>query len=562
MTMKKLKGYAGAKAGFKNRLKYIALAVLGVTLALCAFLAPEFAFGPEAFLAVAPLGLIVAKAKEQGVELSVGEQKMMGVIEGAFEQYASGKISKKELDELLVTVKEEIKKGVGDKISELENTLKAISEEVKKMKDNGITIGGGSVLEKAVDAILDHPQVKAFINGIEKNTGNISLKDIITSLTGDYQGDILISQQSKKVTVNVAERRVNVRDVMLVDTGDPAFPAITYAQIHELDRNAAVRSENGRLPQSSFKVKEITDSVKRIGTFLRVSKMLLKSRVYIRSFLINRLPKWIRQAEDFQVLFGDGLGENLTGIAKRSVDIAKWITDNVVTGSAGDVTSVESYDGGTKTQITFSKPFSKIVEGQIITFANAPGGSVLLDPNMLHKANDNVIMLDVAFAALTAPQIAALTFTVKNNFYNTVRDANLGDAIKAIFAILTYGEYTPNMIALNPSTVLELSALKDTTGKNLNLITFDTNGIKRLDGRVIVETTAVDPGYYFCGDMLNGASLVDYSPLNIEFAEDVQTKLTNQVAIIADEEVILQVFNPFACAYGKLADVLAAITKV
>jgi HK97 family phage major capsid protein len=199
------------------------------------------------------------------------------------------------------------------------------------------------------------------------------------------------------------------------------------------------------------------------------------------------------------------------------------------------------------------------VEGQIITFANAPDGSVLLTPNMLHKANDNVIMLDVAFAALTAPQIAALTFTVENNFYNTVKDANLGDAIKAIFAILTYGEYTPNMIALNPSTVFELSALKDTTGKNLNLITVDANGIKRLDGRVIVETTAVDPGYYFCGDMINGASLVDYSPLNIKFVEDVETNLTNEIAIIADEEIILQVFNPFACGYGKLNDVLNAI---
>jgi HK97 family phage major capsid protein len=562
MTMKKLKGYAGAKAGFKNRLKYIALAVLGVTLALCAFLAPEFAFGPEAFLAVAPLGLIVAKAKEQGVELSEGEQKMMGVIEGAFEQYASGKISKKELDELLVTVKEEIKKGVGDKLSELENTLKAISEEVKKMTDNGITLGEGSMLEKAVDAILAHPKVEAFINGKARQTGKISLKDIITSITNDYQGNILISQQSNRVTSEVAERRVNMRDIMLVDTGDPAFPAITYAQIYELNRNAATRSENGRLPESSFKIREITDQVSRIGTYLHLSKRLLKSRVYVRSYLINRLPKWIRMAEDFQILFGDGNGDNLNGIAKRSIDIAKWLTDNVVTGAAGDVASVESYDGGAKTQITFSKPFSKIEEGQIITFANAPGGSVLLTPNMLHKANDNVIMLDVAFAALTAPQIAALTFTVKNNFYNTVEYPNTGDAIEAIFSVLTYGEYTPNMIALNPSTVFEISTLKDTTGKNLNLVTTDANGVKRIGVRPIVETTAIDPGYYFCGDMINGASLVDYTALNIEFAEDVETRLANSVVLIADEEVILQVFNPFACAYGKLADVLAAITKV
>jgi hypothetical protein len=48
--------------------------------------------------------------------------------------------------------------------------------------------------------------------------------------------------------------------------------------------------------------------------------------------------------------------------------------------------------------------------------------------------------------------------------------------------------------------------------------------------------------------------------LEVEFAEDVETKLTNSVVVIAQEEVILQVFNPFAFAYGKLSDVLTAIT--
>ena len=57
------------------------------------------------------------------------------------------------------------------------------------------------------------------------------------------------------------------------------------------------------------------------------------------------------------------------------------------------------------------------------------------------------------------------------------------------------------------------------------------------------------------------AALVDYTSLFIEFAEDIESKLTNQVTVIAQEEVLMPVYNPFAFAYGKLDDVLAAITK-
>ena len=157
-------------------------------------------------------------------------------------------------------------------------------------------------------------------------------------------------------------------------------------------------------------------------------------------------------------------------------------------------------------------------------------------------------------------EIAALAFSVKNNFFNTVEDPNYGDAINAIIAVLTYGEFTPNVIALNPSDVFMIQTSKDTSGRPLDLIT-GVDGIKRISGRVIVETTAIAPGCYFIGDMANAAALVDYTSLFIEFAEDIESKLTNQVTVIAQEEVMMPVYNPFAFAYGKLDDVLTAITK-
>jgi HK97 family phage major capsid protein len=118
-------------------------------------------------------------------------------------------------------------------------------------------------------------------------------------------------------------------------------------------------------------------------------------------------------------------------------------------------------------------------------------------------------MIDVAYVAITAPE--TLAFTVKNNFFNDIPDPNLGDAIEAIFSILTYGEYTPNVIVLNPSTIFHISTLKDTTGKSLDLVSRAGDGRARIGGRLVIESTAIAPGFFLAGDMQNGAALVDYT---------------------------------------------------
>ena len=151
----------------------------------------------------------------------------------------------------------------------------------------------------------------------------------------------------------------------------------------------------------------------------------------------------------------------------------------------------------------------------------------------IHKMNDREIMVEVAFTA--SGVFTAATFEVKNNFFNTVASPNLGDAVKAIFGVMTYAEYTPNMIAMNPSTLFEIETLKDTSGRDLNLVTL-VNGVKYVAGRPVVETTCIMPGYYFVGDMVNGASLVDYTSINIEFADDIESRLKNQTAVIVDED--------------------------
>ena len=523
---------------------------------------------PAYALAVAPALSFSGFAKKES-ELSDEEKQTLGTIEKmvnkCLEDYGSNVIGRKEYEETMSEISEKLKSlGSGNnnkEVTEIRDIIKSMGKEIEQMKGRGITLGGDSPLEKSINEFLDSEKFKQYVDGKTKSSGNfhLDLKDVV-SMTDSYTGNILISQQQNRVVTQVSEKKINFRNLMSVDQGDPAFPMLTWQLIYDLDRNATFVSENGRLSQSSFKLKEESSEVKRVGTFLYLSKRLLKSRVYVRSWLINRLSSWVRMAEDFQIMFGDGTGDNLKGITKYDgvKCVSDIITDPVISGEAGSIKGARSYNGGKATIVEFTNPQDKIVDGQKIKIEGVTTFTDLNGTFDIHKMNDREIMVEVAFTA--SGVFTAATFEVKNNFFNTVASPNLGDAVKAIFGVMTYAEYTPNMIAMNPSTLFEIETLKDTSGRDLNLVTL-VNGVKYVAGRPVVETTCIMPGYYFVGDMVNGASLVDYTSINIEFADDIESRLKNQTAVIVDEEVIMPVYNPWAFAYGKLSDVLAAIKK-
>lgn len=508
-------------------------------------------------------------------ELTLEEKQSLATIQKkvneTVENLLKGVINRDSFEEKMKTIDEQLKSlnedgKVGIAIKELgdfKEEIKELSKQIEVMKSKGFNANNGSNnLGKKIDEFLDSEKFKDFLDGKTKSSGkfDIDLKDIAdpVSMTNDYTGDKLITRQSGVVVTKINEG-AHIRDIMTVDQGDPAYPTITFTQIYDLDRNAAAVSENGKLPESSFKIKEETVGVCRIGTYVPLSKRLLRSRIYVRSWLLNRLASWVRMAEDFQIMFGDGQGDNLKGIAnyKDIIPVESIIGKDIVTGAKGSVKSVSTYNNGEQAVVEFAEAQPEIMDGQKITFA----GSTVSGFNstyVVHKMNDRKIVIDYKYAAV-ADATSAVTFTVKNNLFNSVASPNIGDAINAIFAIMTYAEYTPSFIALNPSTVFEAQTAKDTSGRSLNLVT-TVNGVKYISGRPIIETTKINPGKYFSGDMTNGASLVDWSNLSVEFAEDVETKLRNSVVLIAQEEVQMPVYNPAAFTYGNISDVITAIT--
>lgn len=442
--------------------------------------------------------------------------------------------------------------------------VKTLGESIEKMKQKGLSMDVINKFDEKLNEMLDSEKFNDFVSGNIRKSGTFdgfSLKDVV-SMTSNYEGELLITQQQNRVVSQVAAKKVHMRDVVNGLQGDPTFPNLAFTQVYDFDRNARYVTENGRLPESSIKAKEVQTGTKRLGTHMRISKRMLKSRVYIRSFILNMLPEAVWMAEDWNILFGDGNGENLLGIVNHQgvMSVEDIISDVVVKGDAGSIKSVSGYNNNADTVIEFVKPYDLILDGMSIQLKGATTNTDLNATHKVVKMNDRQVLLkNVAFK--TAEEgLAAMTFTVNNAAFKSIEDPNSEDLIKTAFAVMTYAQYAPNAVILNPITVNAMESEKDTTGRSLGFITM-VNGVKYVAGRPIVEYTGIMPGKYLLGDFRTASSLVDYTTLTLEWAEDVETKLCNEVVLIAQEEVIFPVYMPWAFAYGDLSELKEAITK-
>ena len=211
--------------------------------------------------------------------------------------------------------------------------------------------------------------------------------------------------------------------------------------------------------------------------------------------------------------------------------------------------------------VEFEDAQPDILDGMKITFANAVVNTGLNATFDVIKMNDRQILIPSLTLSGAETGVSSMTFTVNNGGFQSIEDPNSYDVIKTAFAVMSYAQYYPTAIVLNPITVNIIESEKDTLGRNLGLIE-NRGGLKYIAGRPIIEYDGIPAGKYIIGDFRAvAAAIVDYTNLTLEWADDVENKLKNQVILIAQEEIIFPVYNPWAFAYGDLATLKLAITK-
>ena len=479
----------------------------------------------------------------------------------------------------LTTLKEELQ-GIVGKNQELVDITISQGKEINKLKEVGMIVQTkakeGEVNKRGLmGAMLDSIMFKselddkgkrvpsdAMVDGLKSNfkgfgervTPDELQAKATVDVAGDHTGNIFITDPRLQVR-DIPLRMVHIRDLLARETTDGTI--ITAPEVYDytdaFTAGATMLAENGQAPETVFKTKENSWTLKRIAVSMRISKRYFKTNglSWVRSHILNRLPDQLQFVEDFQLLFGDGQGNNVDGINQdaQAFDLTPQ------TYTAGAISSIATYDEALQTQINFTAAHG-LRNGDNLTIANASEGTYNATHTSIIVRNQFSVIINQAY--VVEADTSAWTGTGTSYWYQSIDNAQEFDVLSVAIALLESGEYAPTGIVLHPNDVQKLGLLKSTQA-NYVAVSRDAAGRLNINSLPIATTTAVPAGQFFVGDFQRAAALAEYTPLTIQLAEDVETKQKNEVVIIAEEEFIFPKYNPFWFMYGRFAAAKTAL---
>lgn len=162
----------------------------------------------------------------------------------------------------------------------------------------------------------------------EKAVGNMATA---TNLTGT-----LFVQPTQVPGIILAPYNPNhLRNYLVV--GSTNSNLIRYVQDNGGEGGPTMVAEGGLKPQSDRDL-EIKDApVRKVATYFRVPEEMIDDISYLATYLGNIGVEEVKKVEDTQILYGDGTGQNLSGIATVAASFSR-------VGGIGTIANANSYD--------------------------------------------------------------------------------------------------------------------------------------------------------------------------------------------------------------------------
>lgn len=170
------------------------------------------------------------------------------------------------------------------------------------------------------DILVENPDFRNFASrsGLEGRKLSLELKGDIrqratatTATITNYSG---ITHAPGPIEIGV--QQATVADLLSQSTTD--LGEIPYLLEDTLTNAATTVAEGSAKPEATWDWSQQKALVKKIAVTSKVSDELLSDVPQIRAYIDNRLRYFVEITEDAQILTGDGIGANLTGILATS----------------------------------------------------------------------------------------------------------------------------------------------------------------------------------------------------------------------------------------------------
>lgn len=195
-------------------------------------------------------------------------------------------------------------------LTELTNKVEGLATEnrdlAQAVAEGGGHRGGQGPQTLGQAFVANHDAIKAFKGGTE----SFDISNAITTADGSAGG--LIYHDEERQPVRMPQRRLRLRN--LLTHAKVGSDLVTFRTQVIRASMAAMVAEGAASPESNYAWNKVTERVKKIGHHINVSEEALADADYLQSEIDTELRYGVDLEEEKQILAGDGVDENITGL--------------------------------------------------------------------------------------------------------------------------------------------------------------------------------------------------------------------------------------------------------
>jgi len=117
-----------------------------------------------------------------------------------------------------------------------------------------------------------------------------------------------------------------VRD--LITPGTTNSNVVSFIQEYAYTEAADMTAEGAEYKQEDFDLKMLSETVRKLTSYVIVSEEMLEDVVGLMSYINARLPEKLKVKEDQQLLYGAGTGYEITGLTVGATDYSGNLADS------------------------------------------------------------------------------------------------------------------------------------------------------------------------------------------------------------------------------------------
>ena len=202
-----------------------------------------------------------------------------------------------------------------NKFDEMEKKYTALQDDLKKMQRPNYGGQGGEALKTAGKMFIESDAYKSMVESRGERSNPVMVKSLfekkaLTSEAGSA-GELIVRDRQQGI-IAAPDREFWLRD--LLDVQGTQSNTIEYVRETGFTNNAAPVAEGNLKPQSDITFTTETANVKTIAHWIPLTRQALADAAQIQNYVNGRLRYGLKLEEERQILYGDGTGENLSGL--------------------------------------------------------------------------------------------------------------------------------------------------------------------------------------------------------------------------------------------------------